>query len=217
MFRHVAKVKINLLIRILIFSDFLILSAVGFVNPIFAIYITGRISGASLSVVGYAATILLVVKSLMQLPIAKYVDRTPGESDEFFFVFWGSILASATTFLYLFIDQVWQLYALQACFGLANAMSYPSWFALFSRHVDKHKEGFEWGIYSSVVGVGVAVTSALGGLMAERFGFGPVFFIVGLISLIGTLMLLPMRRYLLEHDNLKLHDFDGDVKPVELE
>ena len=198
--------KVNFFIKTLIFSDFLILSGVGFINPIFALFIAQKINGASLEVVGYSATILLVVKSLLQIPIAHYVDKTPGERDDLYFVFWGSLLASAASFLYVWVDQVWQLYLLQALYGMATAMSYPSWFALFSRHTDKRKEGYEWGMYSSIVGIGVAVTGALGGVLAQRVGFNFVFVLVGVISLVGSLLILLLRKYVLRHDLLKVHE-----------
>ena len=200
------KDRVNSIIKILIFSDFLILSAVGFINPIFALFVANKVHGASLEVVGYSATILLIVKSLAQLPIAKYVDKTPGERDDFNFIFWGSLLASISSFLYLCVSEVWQLYLLQGLYGLANAMAFPSWFALFSRHVDKRKEGFEWGIYSSIVGIGIALTGAAGGIMAQRMGFDAVFITVGVISLMGTLLILLLRKSIIRHDILKIHD-----------
>lgn len=191
---------INLIIKVLIYSDFLILSAFGFINPTFAVFITEKIPGAGLEVVGYAATILLVIKSIVQLPIAKYVDRKKGEKDDLYFVIVGSFLISITPFLYIRISEVWHLYLLQAIYGIGGAMGYPTWFALFTRHVDRYREGFEWGIYNTVAGLGVGLTAALGGVFAQRFGFDVVYILCGIIAIFGSALLLLLRRHIIEQD-----------------
>lgn len=192
--------RINFIIRVMIYSDFLMLSATGLINPIFGIYITQKIAGGSLVVVGYAATVLLVVKSILQLPIASYIDKKVGEKDDLYFMIAGSFLVSLTSFLYIFVTNVWHLYALQALWGVGSAMAYPAWFAIFTRHADHQREGFEWGIYSTIVGLGVAVTGAVGAVAASRFGFNAVFIMVGALSMIGTAILLPLRNYLLDSE-----------------
>jgi len=98
----------------------------------------------------------------------------------------GSFLISATPFLFIFADTNIQIILLQILHGLGSAMASPGWLAIFTRHVDRSREAEEWGFYSSFVGLGGALTGALGGFMADAFGFRMLFLIVGLICTFGT-------------------------------
>jgi MFS family permease len=72
----------------------------------------------------------------------------------------------------------------------------PSWLALFTRHVDKDHEGMEWGVYSMLTDLGGAAVAGLGGIIAYSYGFKPLFVIVFVMSIIGTLLLLSLKENL---------------------
>jgi len=59
---------------------------------------------------------------------------------------------------------------------------------LFTRYIDKGLESFEWGLNAVSVSLGQAATAALGGLLAEKYGFKLVFILVGVFTLIGSLI-----------------------------
>lgn len=182
--------EINPVIRILTISDVMILGGFGLVSPIFAIYITDSIIGGSIEVVGIASMIYLLVKSLGQIPIAFFIDKLRGERDDFWMMFFGSILFGLAPFLYIYISTPIQLYFVQFLYGLGAAMSTPTWYAIFTKHIDKNKEGVEWGMYSTMVDIGSAGTASLGAFLAALFGFEKLFLVVGVISLIGSFYLL---------------------------
>jgi len=66
----------------------------------------------------------------------------------------------------------------------------PAWMAIFTRHIDKEHEGVEWGVYRTLVDLGAAGAASLGGFLAYRLGFMPLFILVSIISLIGSLFLV---------------------------
>lgn len=187
--------NINPVIRILTVSDIIFLSGLGLVSPIFAVYITDQIHGG-LEVVGIAATIFLVTKSLGQLITAEIVDRIKGEYDDFWAMFAGSVLIALIPIGYMFVSSVGQLYMIQVLYGLATALTFPSWMAIFTRHIDRKKEGLEWGIYFTVTDLMAATAAAVGGYVAERFGFASVFTVAAICSALGTSYLLLVYRYL---------------------
>jgi len=75
--------KINNLIKILTFSDVVIISGWGLTNPLFAVYVTQQIKGGNLELVGLATAIYWITRSLLQLPFAKLIDLVKGEIDDF--------------------------------------------------------------------------------------------------------------------------------------
>jgi MFS family permease len=182
--------KINSVIRILTISDVLIISGFGLVAPIFAVFITDSIKGGTLEVVGIASAVYLLAKSLGQIPVAVIIDKIKGEKDDFWAMLIGSVIFSIVPLFYLVINTPMQLYLVQLMYGLSTAVTLPAWMAIFTRHIDKRHEGVEWGVYQTLVDLGGAGAASLGGFLAYRFGFAPLFVLVSVISFIGTFFLV---------------------------
>ena len=182
--------KINSVIRILTISDVLIISGFGLVAPIFAVFITDSIKGGTLEVVGIASAIYLIAKSLGQIPVAIIIDKIRGEKDDFWAMLIGSAVFSIIPLFYLIITTPMQLYLVQFIYGLSTAVTLPAWMAIFTRHIDRKHEGVEWGVYQTLVDLGGAGAASLGGFLAYRFGFAPLFVLVSIASFIGTFFLI---------------------------
>ena len=201
---------VNKIIKTMIWSDFLLLSSSGFLAPIFAIFLTGQIAGATLATVGFAATIFWVVKSVVQIPVSWFADRTKGEWDDYAFMVAGSALGVVVPLLYYFLaSRVWHVYAIEVVSGIANGMMVPTYLAIFTRHIDKNRENTEWMLHSNTVGIGYAAAAAAGGVLAEKFGFRPLFLVVAGILALGTLILVVIKKDIIESDRINGLADDG--------
>lgn len=180
--------SINKIIKVLTFSDVLLLTGFGFVSPIFAIFITDQIQGGNAQVVGFAAAIYWIVKSILQIPFGNYLDRVKGERDDLWFVVIGNILAAVAVFGFIFSSLPWHIYFFQGVYSLGMAMNIPGWSAIFTRHIDKGKEAFEWSTRSTFIGIGAGVSGALGGIIATQFGFNVLFIGVGIFALASAFL-----------------------------
>ncbi len=178
--------KINHVIRTLVFSDFYINIGLGLFAPVFAIFVTQQIKGASIEVVGFAAAITQIVKVSLEIPIAKYLDKNHGEYDDFYSMVFGSLLISLVPFLYLLATKTVHVYVIQAILGMGTAFTVPPWFAIFSRHLDKLHENIEWSFESIAIGIAAAGSAALGGILAQRFSFNLIFIIGGIFAVLGA-------------------------------
>lgn len=192
---------VNKIIRILVLGDIMFFSAFGLIGPIFAIFVTNQIAGATIATVGFAATINLLVRALLQMPIARYIDRHKGEKDDFIFMVAGSTLISIVPFAYFFVSTPLHLYLAQAVLGVGGALANPGWYAIFTRHIDKGKEGTEWTLENVGIGLVSAGAAALGGIMAERLGFYNLFLIVGILSLVGLIIQISLYSTVIELDH----------------
>ncbi|MBT4722509.1 MFS transporter [Candidatus Falkowbacteria bacterium] len=192
--RGILNFKISFVIKILILSDFLILSAINLVSPIFAIFITDKINGATIATAGIAVMIFLIVKSVFEVPIAILIDKTKSEKDDFYTAVFGILLMAVCYFFFTRIDSIWQLYVLQGFLGLSVAISFPGWSSIFTRHIDKQKEALEWSLYDVVTGVGMALTAGLGALMVEKYGFDIIFYLISVFAVLGTILLFSIRK-----------------------
>ncbi len=192
---------VNKIIRVLVLGDIMFFSAYGLINPIFAIFITNQIAGATIATVGFAATISLLVRAFLQMPIARYIDRHKGEKDDFIFMVAGSTLISIVPFAYFFVSTPLHLYLAQAVLGVGGALANPGWYAIFTRHIDKNKEGTEWTLENVGVGLAAAGTAAVGGVLAQRFGFHNLFLVVGILSLLGLIIQISLYSTVIELDH----------------
>ena len=182
------KIAINKVIKILIFSDVALISGLGFVTPIFAIFLTSQIQGGNVKVAGYAAAIYWIVMSLVVIPLGKYLDKNHGEKDDLSFIIIGNLLAALAIFGYLFSYLPWHIYLLQAVYALGMGMNIPGFTAIFTRHIDKGKEAFNWSVRASLIGIGAGIAGALGGLIAHKFGFQVLFTGVGIFILLSAFL-----------------------------
>lgn len=188
--------NINPVVRFLIISDVLIVGAAGMLAPLFALFIEGYIVGGDELVVSVATGIYLISRSLVQIPVAAFIDKIKGEKDDYALMIVFSILMALIPLLYLIIKTPLQLYLIQVLLGLFTAITYPSYMAIFTRHVDKNKEGTEWGIYYTLTDLGGAALAFLGGYVASLYGFTHLIILVSALSLLGALVLIPIRSYL---------------------
>jgi MFS family permease len=188
--------SINPVIRFLIISDTMLIGSAGLLGPVFALFIKDFVVGGNEAVAGIAAGIYLFSRSILQIPIAHFLDKIKGEKDDFWVMFVFSILFAIVPLLYLVISTPWELYIVQFILGFFTAFTYPAFMAIFTRHIDKGKEGTEWGIYFTLTDVASAMLAIIGGFIAVYAGFPILIIMVVTMSLIGTLLLLPIKPYI---------------------
>ncbi len=200
--------KINHVVKTLVLSDLYINAGFSVFAPVFAVFVTKQVEGGTLAVVGFAAAIFQIFKSSLQIPIAKYLDKNHGEYDDFYSMVFGTFLISLVPFLYLFATKASHVYIIQALYGIGASFAIPPWYAIFTRHVDKMQENVEWSMDSIAIGVGAAVSAALGGFFAEKFGFQFVFLLGGMLAIFGATQQIKIFR------DLKGKVSQGTVRPL---
>jgi MFS family permease len=77
--------------------------------------------------------------------------------------------------------------------GAGESVSYPACSTILSRYFSEHKRGFANASIVAGMALGPAVGTLAGGILMSRFGWRPVFLVVGLTSL---LWLLPWLRWM---------------------
>lgn len=185
--------EVNLVIRFLIISDVMIVGAAGMLAPLFALFVEDFIVGGNALVVSISMGVYLVARSLLQIPIATFIDKIKGEKDDYFLMTAFSFVSAFLLFSYLVINQPWQLYIVQLLLGITTAITYPSYMAIFTRHIDENKEGTEWGIYYTLTDLGSAALAVIGGYLATYYGFRTLIVVVSLLSIFGAALLLPTK------------------------
>lgn len=185
---------VNRVIKKLVLSDLLLNFAFGLLAPIFAVFILKEIESSSLRVVGLATTFYWIARTLTTVPLSKFLDRTDGERDEFYFLVIGSFMMSSIPLFFLLAEAPWHVYLIQFISGLSASMAVPSWRILFTDHLDRGSTGYEWSLEDIAIGVSVGISAFFGSLLADKFGFTIVFIFVAMLGYLGTMVLIPISR-----------------------
>ena len=164
------NVKVSRLVKYFIICDIIFWSGWGLMAPVFSVFIVEKIPGATLVTVGIAAAIYWILKSLIQLPLANFLDRTVGEKDDFYSLIFGLIIASLTAFSYTFVQTIGALYFVESLHAVGLALYFVGWQAIFSRHLDKDRVSFDWALDSTAIGISAGISGLIGGVVASWFG-----------------------------------------------
>lgn len=181
----------NRTLKLLMISDIFIGTGFGLIAPIMAIFIKDNLVGGTIFAAGLASTIYLIVKCLVQLPFSRYVDR---HDHKVKWLIVGTFLISSVPFIYLFAQHVYWIFFAAIIYGLGGGLAYPTWLGLWSTNLDRNHESFEWSLYSTLVGIGTAITASVGAAIAEFIGFQFTFILVGILSVTGGSILLFLER-----------------------
>lgn len=183
------KLDVNIVVKYFILSDLTFLAGWGILDPLFAVFVTKNIPGATVMTVGVMAAIYWLFKSALQIPISIYLDKTDGEKDDFYALVAGLLLASMVLFSFMAANQVWHLYVIQFFKAVAFALYVPAWTAILSRHLDRDKVAFEWALASTSAGFAIGVMGLLSGWLAS-LGFNLIFLVGGFLGLSSAMILL---------------------------
>lgn len=185
---------INKIVKFLIVSDFFLNLGWGLLSPIFALFVLEKITlgdpAKAAEVAGFSALFYWITKSFIEIPIGRFLDKHDGEKDDFWFMVSGLFLVGIVPIGYLFSSEPWHIYAFQVIRAIGMAMALPSWLAIFTRHIDKGKEAFEWSMETTSISMGAGIAGGLGGIMASMFGFKILFIIVSGLTMISAVLYL---------------------------
>ena len=196
LFEKLRMPAVNQVILIIILAEFILTTADALIGPLFALFVVQDM-GAAVTTVGFAIAIYWITKSIVQLFVARYLDKNHGEVDDYYSMLAGLLIVIVTIYSYYFVREVWQIYLLQFFLALGNSFVVPPFYAIFTRHIDKDREASEWAMRSSFsLGAGSALGGALSGLLAAAIGIRPIFLINGTLMLIGFFVLLFLGPYI---------------------
>jgi len=197
------KTAINRLVFLLIGTELFFTSIFALAGPFVAVFVAKGISGGTATVVGIASMVFLITKSTLQIPFSRFVDKTSSENRIVGILSGGYAVIALCPLVLAFSTLPWHVFLANFFCGLGSALSYPSWNALFTHHIDKEQAAFEWSVYNTIIGFGGAVATALGGFLIDRAGFQAVFLWVGIIILLSSFLPLAFyRRYGNDHKHI---------------
>jgi MFS family permease len=182
--------SINGVIVYLTLSDIFVWGTTLVANPLLAIYLSSKFGGNTLEYIGIGTAIYYATRSLVQLPIGAITDRIKHDRDEIMFLVVGCALMAIPYFAYPYVTSGEQYFFLMGLGGFGASMNLNNWRKLFAKNLEKNHEGFEYGVYETVMSISTAIFGLLGGHFSSMSPhiFEMVISSVGLFVLLGGLM-----------------------------
>jgi len=195
--------RINRIIKTLVYHDLVLFFGWGLVAPILAVFVIENIEGGTVEVAGIASGVYWVFKSVIQIPLGRYLDKKDGEKDDYYFLVGGSLLAGIASFGFVLATLPWHLYCIQVIYAIGMATAVPGWGRIFTRHIDRGKEAQSWAWDSSALGIGAGVGGVIGGMIAKSFGFNLLFVAMGALGILSAILCFFIKEELLSKNSFQ--------------
>jgi MFS family permease len=184
--------KFNRALRILLSTNGMILLAGAMLGPIYALFVDKI--GGDLMDASIAGGIFALVAGVTTLITGKFSDKL---KERELVVVLGYGIMGLGFLLYFWVDSIMFLFIVQAIIGLGEAIYSPVFDALYSRHLDKHRSGAQWGAWEAMNYFTTAVGAVIGGAIVTMFGFGYLFILMAGLCFLSGIYILFLKRSVL--------------------
>jgi MFS family permease len=153
----------------------------GLLGPLLAVF-TERIGGDILDI-SWAWAIFLIVTGVCYIITGRLISGKPFKAKVMVI---GYGLNALFTFGYLFVSTPEQLFIVQACLGVSEAIGSPTWDSLYAKSLNETNESYAWGLAGGQSQIVTGVAILIGGLLVHYFSFSFLFIIMGIMQVIAT-------------------------------
>jgi MFS family permease len=180
---------VNRNIRTLLAASTLIHSGVNLLAPVFAIFLV-HINGTLLDT-GIAVGIYTILKGVFFFLFSKTKEEHLSKKA---MMAWGYAIMGGVYLAYMGVQNVYQLFFLQAVLSFGESIITPSWSAALARELPEGKERDTYAQfygYRSIFEGGAAIA---GGFFAMQFGFGTLFALMAFCAFAASTLTARMKN-----------------------
>lgn len=166
-----------LAVLVMVFIDDMV---VGVFPPTFSLYATSL--GASLTLIGALSGVVGLIRIVSSVPIGIISDRKGRRG----VMTAGMLLLAGSSYLYTVVTDPVLLVPFRIMYGLTIASTFFIGIAHVGDVTPKHDRGIAIGVYTTTMGLGFTVGSALAGRLAADYGYHFTFRLAAFAALIGA-------------------------------
>lgn len=155
---------------------------VGVFSPTFSLYATSL--GASLTLVGLLSSVAGLTRIVSSVPIGMLSDAKGRKG----VLVTGMLLLAISSYLYTIVRDPYLLLPIRMIHGIVITSTFFIGMAYAGDKVEKADLGLVSGIYTSCMGLGFTLGSAVGGKMAAELGYVTTFRVAATWALAGALL-----------------------------
>lgn len=184
--------KINRALRVILTTNIFVLIASAMLGPIYAVYVDGI--GGDILDAGVAAALFAVAAGVTSLVSGRFADKVKRKH---VLVGAGYLLTGVGFLGYIFVDSVWQLFAVQVFIGLVQASYEPVFDGLYTKFIGNVKRASSrWSLWEAGNYFSIAIGSVAGAAIVAYTNFATMFVAMAAFCFISGLYLLVAGRRL---------------------
>jgi len=180
----------NKTLRILLFTNALILIAAAMLGPIYALFV--QKVGGDLLDASITGGVFALAAGITTLVAGRFADRKGMEK---VILTAGYFLMGVSFLLYIVVDSTIELLFVQVLLGFAEAIYSPAFDSLYTRHICLCKAGRQWGMWEAMNYLSAGIGAIIGGFAISYLGFNAVFALMALLCFLSVIYisLLPKK------------------------
>ena len=182
----------NKALRILLWTNALILMAGAMFGPIYAIFVEKI--GGDLMDASIAWSIFAISAGITTFISGHFSDKMKQSE---LLVVAGYFIMGIGFLGYLFVNSVIALFVVEAVVGVGEAIFSPAFDSIYSKHLDGHRSGKQWGAWESMYYFVMTIGAIAGGYIVNNFGFNALFSIMAMLCFFSALYIYKLPRRVL--------------------
>ncbi len=189
------KTYVDPVVRMIILSDIFFWSAWYTVLPLLSVFAIQEIPGATIETATFGFSIYLVSRVIASMLGSVFSAKTT-DGRRVFILIYSILVLNLAYILMAFTRSIVTFYIFYIIIGLGFGLANPIRSALFSMHLDKHKETMEWAVLDSLILLGIAACALIGGMVIKQYGFTVLFLLATIFNFMSIFpYLLYKHRY----------------------
>lgn len=172
----------NRALRILLFSNWLILIAGAMLGPIYALFVQKL--GGDLLTASCTSAMYYLIGGITTLFSGRLADRVENRA---LIIVIGYCIMGLGFLSYLFVNSIASLLMVQIITGIGDAVYVPAFDAVYSKHLDGGQSGTQWGAYESLWYFTVAAGAVSGGFLVSWCSFSVMFVFMSFLCFASAL------------------------------
>jgi MFS family permease len=184
--------QINKVILYLTTSDIFTWALMAVIQGFAGLYLAQKLDSDVIKIIGFGTGIFSFANALFQIPVGLVIDKIKKDRDDILVLFTGNLFMGMPFIFFPLINSEYVYYFLQFIVGMGTAMNLVSWRKLFAKNLDKGREGLNYAVYETIIGVSIGIFSLAAGLIAnvsEEY-FDAVIVAIGIIMMTSGLWVL---------------------------
>jgi MFS family permease len=157
----------------------------GLLGPLLAVF-TEKIGGDILDI-SWAWAIFLIATGVCYIITGRLINSKSMKTKVILMIT-GYGLNAVFTFCYLFVSNPEQLFIVQACLGVSEAIGSPTWDSLYAKSLNETNDGYAWGLAGGQSQIVTGIAILIGGSIIYYFSFQLLFIFMGLIQVAAAII-----------------------------
>lgn len=183
------KKLFNRATKILLSTDLIVLISTAMLGPFYTVFVENI--GGSFFDVSLTIAIFAFVSGVTTLVSGRFIKKV---KEEELLVVIGYGLLGLSFILYIFVNSIWSLFAIQVLAGFASAIYSPALNKLHDKHVKKSKIGKIKGTWEAMDYFSVSIGAIVGGILVYYGGFEMLFIVMASFCLLSAIYIYFLPR-----------------------